>query len=131
MKFPELLDEFGEEVLDKMGLTLLAGHETFIGSAALVPNEPCRYDTVKKYIIDYHIRKMLAYNITMPNDSPFVSPVVLCTKHIGKSSNGPSDWKFAIEYRKLNAVMHNGKLSVGVTDGNLAKIVTKCFMSTF
>lgn len=47
---------------------------------------------------------MLDDNIIMPIKSPYESLVVLCCKNNGKSVDDPEAWRFAIDYRKLNAI---------------------------
>lgn len=47
---------------------------------------------------------MLAYDIILPFESPFASPVVLCRKNNGKNADDPETRRFATDYRKINAI---------------------------
>ncbi|GFU15195.1 retrovirus-related Pol polyprotein from transposon gypsy [Trichonephila clavipes] len=62
------------------------------------------YDRVKQGIMDYHVKKMLKDGTIIPIQSPYVSPVVLCGKNNGLPPDNPEAYRFARDYRKLNAI---------------------------
>lgn len=64
----------------------------------------------------------------MPIYSPVASPVVLCRKNNGKSSDDLEEWEFALEYRKLNDFTEHPQFSIQVRDKNLATITSTNFM---
>ncbi|GFV26698.1 retrovirus-related Pol polyprotein from transposon 17.6 [Trichonephila clavipes] len=65
---------------------------------------PYKYDRVKQEILDYHVDKMLKEGTIIPILSPYASPVVLCRKNNGLPPDNPEAYRFAVDYRKLNAV---------------------------
>ncbi|GFX37440.1 uncharacterized protein TNCV_3106921 [Trichonephila clavipes] len=69
-----------------------------------VVSRPYRYDRVKQGIIDYHIQKMLKEGTIRAIQSPYSSPVVLTRKNNGLPPDSPEAYRFAIDYRKLNAI---------------------------
>ncbi|GFW97266.1 retrovirus-related Pol polyprotein from transposon 297 [Trichonephila clavipes] len=69
-----------------------------------VVSRPYRYDRVKQSIIDYHVEKMLREGTIIPTQSPYASPVVLCRKNNGLPPDNPEAYRFAVDYRKLNAI---------------------------
>ncbi|GFW76953.1 retrovirus-related Pol polyprotein from transposon 297 [Trichonephila clavipes] len=89
---------------DQPGLTHVLYHEIDTGDQEPVVSRPYRYDKVKQGIIDYHIQKMLNEGTIYPIQSPYVSPVALTRKNNGLPSDSPEAYRFAIDYRKLNAI---------------------------
>ncbi|GFW79705.1 retrovirus-related Pol polyprotein from transposon 297 [Trichonephila clavipes] len=63
-----------------------------------------RYDRVKQEILYYHVDKMLKEGNIIPIKSPYASPVVLCRKNNGLPPDNPEAYRFAADYRKLNAI---------------------------
>ncbi|GFW11158.1 retrovirus-related Pol polyprotein from transposon gypsy [Trichonephila clavipes] len=47
---------------------------------------------------------MLKERTTIPIQSPYASPVVLCKKNNGLPPYNPEAYRFAVDYRKLNAI---------------------------
>lgn len=64
----------------------------------------------------------------MPIDSPVASPVLLCRKNNGKSSEDLEAWKFALEYRKLNDFTQHPQFSIPITHKKLTTIRSMNFM---
>ncbi|GFT59679.1 retrovirus-related Pol polyprotein from transposon 297, partial [Trichonephila clavipes] len=89
---------------DQPGLTHVLYHEIDTGDQEPVVSRPYRYDKVKQGIIDYHIQKMLNDGTIHPIQSPYVSPLALTRKNNGLPSDSPEAYRFAIDYRKLNAI---------------------------
>lgn len=57
----------------------------------------------------------------MPIESPFASPVVLCRKNNGKKIDEPEAWRFATDYKNLNAITHYPQNPITVIDDILAR----------
>ncbi|GFU80458.1 uncharacterized protein TNCV_3845421 [Trichonephila clavipes] len=89
---------------DQPGLTHVLYHEIYTGDQGLVVSRPYRYDKFKQGIIDYHIEKMLQEGKIRPMQSPYASLVLLTRKNNGLPPDFPEAYRFAIDYRKLNAI---------------------------
>ncbi|GFV18932.1 retrovirus-related Pol polyprotein from transposon 17.6 [Trichonephila clavipes] len=63
-----------------------------------------RYDRIKQSILDYHAIKILKEGTIIPIQSTYVSLVVLCMKNNGLPPDNPEAYRFAVDYRKLNAI---------------------------
>ncbi|GFU86701.1 retrovirus-related Pol polyprotein from transposon 297 [Trichonephila clavipes] len=103
-KLSNLFNGFKGLFSDQPGLTHVLYHEIDTGYKGPVVSRPYRYDKVKQGIIDYHIEKMLQEGKIRPIQSPYASPVVLMHKNNGLSPDSPEAYRFAIDYRKLNAI---------------------------
>ncbi|GFS77495.1 retrovirus-related Pol polyprotein from transposon 297 [Trichonephila clavipes] len=90
--------------LDQPGLTHVLYHEIDTGDQGPIVSRPYCYDRVKQGIIDYRIEKMLQEGTIRPIQSPYASPVVLTRKNNGLPSDSPEAYRYAIDYRKLNAI---------------------------
>ncbi|GFT31116.1 retrovirus-related Pol polyprotein from transposon 17.6 [Trichonephila clavipes] len=95
---------FKELFSDQPVLTHVLYHEIDTGDQGPVVSRPYRYNRVKQGIIDYHIQKMLQEGKIRPIQSPYASPVVLTGKNNGLPPDSPEAYRFAIDYRKLNAI---------------------------
>ncbi|GFW83872.1 uncharacterized protein TNCV_1492131 [Trichonephila clavipes] len=102
----DLFDSFQGLFLNKPGLTHVLYHEIDTGDNQLVVSRPYRYDRVKQEILDLHVDKMLKEGPIIPIQSPYASPVVLCRKNNGLHTppDDPEASRFAVDYRKLNAI---------------------------
>ncbi|GFS66865.1 uncharacterized protein TNCV_230471 [Trichonephila clavipes] len=100
----DLFNSFQRLVSDKPGLTHVLYHEIDTGNNPPVVSRPYRYDRVKQAILDYHVDKMLKKGTIIPIQSPYASPVVLCRKNNGLLPDNPEAYRFAVDYRKLNAI---------------------------
>ncbi|GFU25498.1 uncharacterized protein TNCV_3620991 [Trichonephila clavipes] len=92
------------DVKDKPGLTHVLHHEIDTGNNPTVVSRPYRYHRVKQEILDYHVDKMLKEGTIITIQSPYASPVVLCRKNNGLPPDNPEAYRFAVDYRKLNAL---------------------------
>ncbi|GFT36900.1 uncharacterized protein TNCV_174791 [Trichonephila clavipes] len=91
-------------ISDQPGLTHVLYHEIDTGDKGPVVSRPYRYDRRKQGIIYYEIEKMLRDGTIRPIQSPYVSPIVLTRKNNGLPPDSPEAYRFAIDYRKLNAI---------------------------
>ncbi|GFY31579.1 uncharacterized protein TNCV_4694231 [Trichonephila clavipes] len=104
---------------DQPGLTHVLYHEIDTGDKVPVVWRPYRYDRVKQGIIDYHIEKMLQEGKIRPIQSPSASPVILTRKNNGLP---PEAYRFAIDYRKLNAITKYHRYPLPVIDDLITNI---------
>ncbi|GFY16974.1 retrovirus-related Pol polyprotein from transposon 297 [Trichonephila clavipes] len=95
-----------------------------IGDQGPVVSRPYRYDRVKqgKYNIDYNIEKMLQEGKIQPIQSPYASPVFLMGKNNGLPPDSPEAYRFAIDYRKLNAITKYPRYPLPVIDDLITNI---------
>ncbi|GFT56960.1 uncharacterized protein TNCV_189601 [Trichonephila clavipes] len=89
---------------DQPWLTHVLYHKIDTGDKGPVVLRPYRYDRVKPGIIYYHIEKMLREVTICPIQSPYASPVVLTRKNNDLPPDSPEAYRFAIDYRKFNAI---------------------------
>ncbi|GFT51057.1 retrovirus-related Pol polyprotein from transposon 297 [Trichonephila clavipes] len=113
--------------LDKPGLTHVLYHEIDIGDQGPVMSRPYRYDRVKQGIIDYHIQKMLKEGTIQ---SPYASPVLLTCKNNGLLPDSPETYRFAIDYRKFNAITKYPRYPLPLIDNLITNIPFTTIMST-
>ncbi|GFV95330.1 retrovirus-related Pol polyprotein from transposon 17.6 [Trichonephila clavipes] len=106
---------------DQPGLTHVLYHEIDTGDKGPVVSRPYRYDRVKQGIIDYHIEKMLQEGKIRLIQSPYASPVVLTGKNNGLPPDSLEAYRFATDYRKLNAITKYLRYPLPVID-DLIKI---------
>ncbi|GFS69180.1 retrovirus-related Pol polyprotein from transposon 297 [Trichonephila clavipes] len=100
----DLFNSFQGLFSDKPGLTHVLYHEIDTGDNPPVVSRPYKYDRVKQEILDYHVDKMLKDGNIIPIQSPHASPVVLCRRNNGLPPDNPKAYRFAVDYRKLNAI---------------------------
>ncbi|GFV61776.1 retrovirus-related Pol polyprotein from transposon 17.6 [Trichonephila clavipes] len=112
---------------DTPGLTHVLYHEIDTGDNPPVVFRPYRYDRVKQEILDYHVDKMLKEGI-IPIQSPYVSPVVLCRKNLLPPDN-PEAYRFAVAYRKLNAITKYPRYPLPLIDDLIMNIPHTGIMS--
>ncbi|GFU71287.1 uncharacterized protein TNCV_3782721 [Trichonephila clavipes] len=89
-----------------------------------------RYDRIKQEIIDYHIEKMLREGTIHPIQSPYASPVFLTRSNNELPPDSPEAYRFAIDYRKFNAVTKYPRYPLPVIDDLIANIPHNGVMST-
>ncbi|GFX81046.1 retrovirus-related Pol polyprotein from transposon 17.6 [Trichonephila clavipes] len=116
-------------VKDKPGLTHVLYHEIDTGDYPPVVSRPYRYDRVKQEIFDDHVDKMLKEGTIIPIQSSHVSPVVLCRKNNGLPPDNPEAYRFAVDYRKLNAIMKYPRYPLALIDDLIMNISHTGIMS--
>ncbi|GFT04915.1 retrovirus-related Pol polyprotein from transposon 17.6 [Trichonephila clavipes] len=129
-KLKDLFNSFKGLFSDQPGLTHVLYHEIDTGDQEPVMSRPYRYDRVKQGIIDYHIEKMLHEGKIRPIQSPYASLVVLMSKNNGLHSGSPEAYRFAIDYRKLNAITKYPRYPLPVIDTLITNIPHTVIMST-
>ncbi|XP_076838708.1 retrovirus-related Pol polyprotein from transposon 412 isoform X1 [Brachyhypopomus gauderio] len=77
--------------------TSLATHDIVTGDARPIRSRPHRLPFMRRKIAEEQINIMAEAGIIEPSNSPWVSPVVLSQKKDG-------NWRFCVDYRRLNAV---------------------------
>ncbi|GFS65710.1 retrovirus-related Pol polyprotein from transposon 17.6 [Trichonephila clavipes] len=125
-----LFNNFKGLFSDQPGLTHVVYHEIDTGDKGPVMSRPYKYDRVKQGIIDYHIDKMLRDGTICPINSPYASPVVLTRKNNDLPPDSPEAYRFAIDYRKLNAITKYPRYPLPVIDDLLNNIPHTNVMST-
>ncbi|GFW03624.1 retrovirus-related Pol polyprotein from transposon 297 [Trichonephila clavipes] len=125
-----LFNNFKGLFSDQPGLTHVVYHEIDTGDKGPVVSRPYKYDRVKQGIIDYHIDKMLRDGTICPINSPYASPVVLTRKNNDLPPDSPEAYRFAIDYRKLNAITKYPRYPLPVIDDLLTNIPHTNVMST-
>ncbi|GFY05193.1 retrovirus-related Pol polyprotein from transposon 297 [Trichonephila clavipes] len=116
------------KAVDKVGREIV--HFEIPGDKGPVVSRPYKYDRVKQGIIDYHIDKMLRDGTICPINSPYASPVVLTRKNNDLPPDSPEAYRFAIDYRKLNAITKYPRYPLPVIDDLLTNIPHTNVMST-
>ncbi|GFW70166.1 retrovirus-related Pol polyprotein from transposon 17.6 [Trichonephila clavipes] len=101
---------------DQPGLTHVLYHEIDTGDKGPVVSRTYRYDRVKHGIIDYYNEKMLQEGTIRPIQSPYASPVVFTLKNNGLPPDSPEAYRFAIDYRKHNAITKYPRYPLPVID---------------
>ncbi|GFV21361.1 retrovirus-related Pol polyprotein from transposon 17.6 [Trichonephila clavipes] len=107
---------YGGLFSDKLGLTHVVSHAIDTGDNSPVASRPCRYDRVKQEKTDYHVNKMLRERTIIPIQSPYALPMVLCRKNNGLLLVLPEFYRFAIDYRKLSAIIKYPRYTLPVID---------------
>ncbi|GFV87110.1 retrovirus-related Pol polyprotein from transposon 297 [Trichonephila clavipes] len=129
----DLFNSFQGLFSDKPGLTHVLYHEIDTGDSPPVVSRNYRYDRVKQEIIDYHVDKMLKEGTIIPIQSPYTSPVVLCRKNNGLHTTTPPDnpeaYRFAVDYRKLNAITKYPRYPLPLIDDLIMNIFHTGIMS--
>ncbi|GFT16601.1 retrovirus-related Pol polyprotein from transposon 297 [Trichonephila clavipes] len=129
-KLRNLFNGFKGLFSDQPGLTHILYHEIDAGDKGPVVSRPYRYDRVKQGIIDYHIEKILQEGKIRPIQSPYASPVVLTRKNNGLPPDSPETYRFAIDYRKLNAITKYPRYPLPMIDDLITNIPYTGIMST-
>ncbi|GFX49574.1 retrovirus-related Pol polyprotein from transposon 297 [Trichonephila clavipes] len=103
-KLRNLFNGFKGLFSEQTRLTHVLYHEIDTEDKGPGVSRPYNYDRAKQGIIDYHIEKMLREGTIRPMQSPQTSLVVLTRKNNGLPPDTPEAHRFAIDYRKLNAI---------------------------
>ncbi|GFW08309.1 retrovirus-related Pol polyprotein from transposon 17.6 [Trichonephila clavipes] len=125
----DLFDSFQELFSDKPGLTHVLNHEIDTGDNPPVVSRPYIYERVKQEILDDHVNKMLKEGTIIPIQSPYAPPVVLCKKNNGIPFDNPEAYRFAVDYRKLNAITKYPRYPLPLIDDVIMNISTTGIMS--
>ncbi|GFY26763.1 retrovirus-related Pol polyprotein from transposon 297 [Trichonephila clavipes] len=104
LELQDLFNSFQGLFSDKSRLTHILYHEIDTGDNPPIVSQPYKYDMVKQEIINYHVDKMLKEGTIIPFQSPYVSPLLLCRNNNGLPPDNPEAYRFAVDYRKLNAI---------------------------
>ncbi|GFX89391.1 retrovirus-related Pol polyprotein from transposon 297 [Trichonephila clavipes] len=129
VKTVEIEKNFQGLFSDKPGLTHVLYHEIDTGDNPPVVSRPYRYDRLKQEILDYHVDKMLKDGTIIPIQSPYASPVVLCRKNNGLPPDNPEAYRFAVDYRKLNAITKYPRYPLPLIDDLIMNIPHTGIMS--
>ncbi|GFV34780.1 retrovirus-related Pol polyprotein from transposon 17.6 [Trichonephila clavipes] len=121
-KLHDLFNSFKGLFSDQPGLTHVLYHEIDTGDQGPVVSKSYRYDRVKQGIIDYHIQKLLQEGKIRPIQSPYASTVVLTSKYNGLLPDSPEAYRFAIDYRKVNAITKYPRYPLPVIDNLITNI---------
>jgi hypothetical protein len=70
---------------------------------------PYRYNPAQKDLIERQISDLLRKGMIQPSCSPFASPIILAQKKTG-------DWRFYVDYHRLNALTIKNKYLLPVID---------------
>ncbi|GFV66410.1 retrovirus-related Pol polyprotein from transposon 297 [Trichonephila clavipes] len=129
-KLRNLFNGFKGLFSDQPGLTHVLYHGIDTGDKGPLVSRPYRYDRIKQGIIDYHIEKMLQEGRFRPIQPPYASPVVLTRKNNDLPPDSPEAYRFAIYYRKLNAITKYPRYPLPGIDDLITKIPHTDVMST-
>ncbi|GFW53485.1 retrovirus-related Pol polyprotein from transposon 297 [Trichonephila clavipes] len=129
-KLKDLFNSFKRLFSEQPGLTHVLYHEIDTKNQGPVVSRPYRYDRVKQGIIYHHIEKMLQEGTIRPIESPYASPVVLTRKNNGLPPDSPKAYRFAIDYRKLNAITKYPRYPLPMIDDLITTIPHTGIMST-
>ncbi|GFV82629.1 retrovirus-related Pol polyprotein from transposon 297 [Trichonephila clavipes] len=125
----DLFSSFKGLFSDKAGLTHVLYQKIDTGDKSPVVSRPYRYDMVKQAILDYHVDKMLKEGSIIPIQSPYASPVVLYRKNNGLPPDNPEAYRFAVDYRKLNAITKCPRYPSPLIDDLIMNILHTTIMS--
>jgi hypothetical protein len=121
----QLLQQFEQIFQEPTELPPVRGFEHAI---SLLPNttptnaRPYRYSPLQKDEIEKQVAHMLKMGIISASVSPYASPVLLVKKKDGQ-------WRFCIDYRRLNSVTIKNKFPMPVIDELLDELAGTRFFS--
>ncbi|XP_026415875.1 uncharacterized protein LOC113311250 [Papaver somniferum] len=113
-----VLDQFPTIFQTPTSLPPVRAHDHHIN---LTPNAsptnllPYRVPYIQKEVIEKLVHEMLQAGVIQPSHSPYSSPVILVKKKDG-------DWRFCVDYRKLNAITVKDKYLIPVIYELLAEL---------
>ncbi|GFX83447.1 retrovirus-related Pol polyprotein from transposon opus [Trichonephila clavipes] len=125
----DFFNSFQELFSDKPGLIYVLYDEIDTGDNPPVVSRPYRYDRLKQEILDYHVDKMLKDGTIIPIQSPYAAPVVLCRKNNGLPPDNPEAYRFAVDYRKPNAITKYPRYPLPLIDDLIMNIPHRGIMS--
>jgi len=106
-----------------IGRTDIIRHSIEIPDTKPIYQRPYRLPASRKEIVEKSISNMLDHGIIVPSKSPWASPVVIIPKKNGKL-------RFAIDYRKLNAITKRDVFPLPRIDDILDSLGKAQFFST-
>lgn len=118
----EFSDIFATNTL-QLGRTDVCKQTIETGDARPIHQPPYRVSYKEREIINQQIGEMLNANIISESRSPWASPVVLV-----KKKNG--DWRFCVDYRKLNNVIKSDSYPLPVIDDILKALNGSTYFTT-
>ncbi|GFX80354.1 probable RNA-directed DNA polymerase from transposon BS [Trichonephila clavipes] len=129
-KLRHLFNSFKGLFSDQQWLNHVLYHEIDTGDKGPVVSRTYRYDRVKHGIIDYNVEKMLQEGAIHPIQSLYASPVVLTRKNNDFPPDSTEAYRFAIDYRKLNALIKYPRYPLPVIDDLITNIPHTGILST-
>ncbi|GFU72760.1 retrovirus-related Pol polyprotein from transposon 297 [Trichonephila clavipes] len=114
---------------DKPGLACVLYHEIDTGDKPDVVSRPYRFDRVKQAILDYHVGNILKEESPILIQTPSQSSVVLCRKNNELPSDNPEAYRFAVNYRKLNAITKYSRYPLTLIDDFIMDIAHTTMMA--
>lgn len=121
----QLLDRFKDRFEEPQGLPprrQFDHHINLLPGVQPVSIKPYRYSPQQKNEIEQQVSEMLRKGLIRPSRSPFSSPVLLV-----KKKNG--EWRFCVDYRRLNAVTVKDNYPMPVVDELLDELVGSCWFT--
>lgn len=106
----------------------VAEHSIDTGDHKPIAQGPRRTSPDQSRVIREKIDSMLKSGIIEPSRSPWSSPILLVPKPDKK--DGTKDWRFCIDFRKLNSVTKNEIYSLPRIDDCLDSLAGKTYFST-
>ncbi|GFY22426.1 retrovirus-related Pol polyprotein from transposon 297 [Trichonephila clavipes] len=125
----ELFDNLQGLFSNKPGLTYVLFYEIDTGDNPSVVSRSNRHYRVKQEILDYHVDKMLKEGTIIPIQSPYASLVVLCRKNNVLQPDNLESYRFAVDYRKLNAITKYPRYPLPLIDNLIMNISHTGIMS--
>ena len=124
--FKDLFAENPDEVnqIDKN----IVEHKIDTGDSPPLAQGPRRTSPDQAKIIQEKISSMLKAGIISPSRSPWSSPVLLVPKP--NKPDGTKDWRFCIDFRRLNKVTKNEIYSLPRIDDCIDSLAGKSYFST-
>ena len=81
----------------ELGLTSVSEHKIETQDAVPIKQFPRRLPNALRPVVEEQVSEMLENQVIKPSNAPWTSPIVLVRKKDG-------DWRFCIDFRKLNEV---------------------------
>lgn len=103
--------------------TDLVQHQIDTGTASPIRLRPHRLPVAKRQAAEQKLQEMAAAGVIEPSSSPWAAPVVLVRKKDG-------DWRFCVDYRRLNAVTKADSYPLPRIDDALDKVAGSSWFSS-
>jgi hypothetical protein len=126
-KLSVLLEKYADVFVngpdDPLGRTNDAEHSIDTGDSRPVKQRPYRIPVHLNKVVNNQVDEMLARGLIRPSDSPWSSPIVMAPKKDG-------DYRFCVDFRRLNAVTRKDAFPMPRVDEILDKLGGARFFST-